>query len=195
MKESQLVEDVQRLKAGLADLPDPVVKPFLVMVSGLPGTGKSYFCRRLAEKVSLAILESDDLRKLLFPRPAYTAEESFRLFQACYKVVEDLLKGGITLAFDATNLEEPHRERFYHIADQLGAGLIIVQVDAPPEVVYQRLEGRATGVDLEDKSEADWEVYRRMRSRVQRIHRNHFVVDTSEDITPTLEKVVHRIGR
>ena len=195
MKESQLVEDAQRLKAGLADLPDPVVKPFLIMVSGLPGTGKSYFCRRLAERVPLVILESDNLRKSLFPRPTYTAEESFRLFQACHRVVEDLLKGGIAIAFDATNLGEHHREPFYHIADRVGAVLIIVRVDAPPEVVYQRLEGRAIGVDVEDRSEADWEVYRRMRSAVERIRRNHFAVDTSKDITPVLDKVVRRIGQ
>src|SRR4030042_5722213 len=191
MERSQLIEDVQRLKETLRELPEPVVQPPFIIVSGLPGTGKSYFCHRLAERVSLVILESDSLRKLLFPSPSYSTQESFRLFQACYHLIEDLLKRGIPLALDATNLEERHRERLYHIADQVGANLIIVRVDAPPEVVYQRLEKRARGINHEDNSEADWKVYQKMKSSAQRISRNHFRVDTSGDIASAIGKIVH----
>ena len=195
MEKSQLAEDVQLLRESLGGLPEPMVKPSFIMVSGLPGTGKSYFCRRLAERVPLAILESDSLRKSLFPSPSYTAEESSRLFQACYRLIEELLKKGIPLALDATNLEEHHRERFYHIAEQIGVKLIIVRIEAPPEVIYQRLELRARRANLEDSSEADWGVYRRMKSRVQPIRRNYFTVDTSKDITSVIEKIVRQMNQ
>ncbi len=195
MEKSQLVEDVQRLKESLGELPEPVVKPTFIMVSGLPGTGKSYFCRQLVERVPLAILESDSLRKLLFPSPSYSAQESSRLFQACSRLIEELLRRGISLALDATNLEEHHRERFYHIAEQVGANLIIVRIDAPPELVHQRLEQRSKGMNPKDSSEADWRVYRRMKPAAQRIRRNHFAVDTSKDITPVIDKIVRRINQ
>ena len=191
MERSQLIEDMQRLKESLRELPEPMVQPPFIMVSGLPGTGKSYFCHRLADRVPLVILESDSLRKLLFPSPSYSAEESFRLFQACYHLIEELLKKGIPLALDATNLEEHHRERLYHIAEQVGANLIIVRVDAPPEIVYQRLEKRAKGINPEDNSDADWKVYLKMKSSAQRISRNHFRVDTSGDIASAIGKIVH----
>src|SRR4030043_102501 len=186
MEKSQLTQDAQRLKESLGELPEPVVQPPFIMVSGLPGTGKSYFCCRLAERIPLVILESDRLRQVLSPSPNYGAQESFRLFQTCYLLVEELLRKGIPLALDATNLEEHHRERLYHIADQTGANLIIVHVDAPPEVVYQRLELRAKGVNPEDSSEADWKVYQKMKSSAQKICRNHFRVDTSKDIAPVI---------
>lgn len=195
METSQLIEDVQKLEESLGRLPEPVVQPPFVIVSGLPGTGKSYFCHRLTERVPLVILESDSLRKLLFPSPSYSAQESFRLFQACYRLIEELLKRGIPLALDATNLEEYHREHLYHIADQVGANLIIVQVDAPPEVVYQRLEKRAKGMNHEDNSEADWTVYEKMRASAQRISRNHFKIDTSKDTTLAIGKIVHAMNQ
>jgi len=196
MSASQLDEDVRKLRQGLGPLPEPAATPFLVMVSGLPGTGKSYFCRRLAERVPLAILESDTLRRLLFSRPAYTGDESCRLFNACHGLVEDLLKHGVPLAFDATNLEESNRERLYHIADRLHVDLVLVRIDAPAEVVYERLRRRAGGGgDPEDRSEADECVYERMKSSVQRIRRSHFVVDTSKDITPAVNKVARRLRR
>jgi predicted kinase len=194
MKASRLADDVSVLRQGLAKLPEPVANPALVVVSGLPGTGKSYFCRKLAERMDLVILESDSLRKLLFPSPTYSKEESTQLFRACHGLVEELLRKGINVALDATNLEEHNRERLYHIADQSGAKLIIVRMEAPPEVVRQRLERRVMREDQSDHSNADWNVYSKMKSAVEKIGRNHFAVDSSKEIAPVIDKIVRLVN-
>jgi predicted kinase len=193
--DSQLISDVQRLTDDLGEFPEPAVKPAFVAVSGLPGTGKSYFCTELAEKLPSVILESDALRKALFPSPSYSPEESSRLFRALHLLIERLLKQGISLILDATNLSERYRERLYNIADRLDARLILVRVEAPPEVVYERLKTRQGGDNQGNKSGADWAVYQRMKPSVQKISRNHYAVDTSKDITPVLDKVVREAGR
>ena len=191
VESTRLVSDVQRLREGLRGLPEPVAEPVLIVVSGLPGTGKSFFSRRLAERVSLLILESDALRKILFSLPSHSAGESSQLFQKIHLLIEKLLKEGISLILDATNLSERFRERLYSIADRTNARLVMVLVEAPPEVVRQRLEGRAG--DPEDNSDADWSVYCQMISSVERISRNHYIVDTSRDIGPVIDKVVREI--
>jgi len=190
-----LAEDVRKLRESLGPLPEPTVNPAFIVVSGLPGTGKSYFCRRLSQRLPYPILESDALRKVLFPSPDYSIKESNRLFRAIHLLIEELLKRGIPLIFDATNLIERHREHLYHIADSVGAKLIIVRVEAPPEVVRQRLSARLSTTEREDKSDADWKVYQKMRASVERIHRNHFAVDTSRDITPVIDKIVREVNR
>lgn len=191
-----MVSDAEQLLESLGQLPEPVVKPAFIVVSGLPGTGKSYFCRRLAERTPVIILESDILRRTLFPSPDYSAAESARLFQAIHHLIERLLKRGIPTVLDATNLSERNRERFYHIAYQLNARLILVRVEAPPEVVQERLKNRAEGTGLEeDHSEADWAVFQRMKTSVQEIRRQHFAVDTSRDITPALDRIVREVNR
>jgi len=48
---------------------------------------------------------------------------------------------------------------------------------------------------LGNKSDADWEIYQRMKLSVQKIQRNHYAVDTSKDITPVLDKVVREVRR
>jgi predicted kinase len=192
---AQLAEDVHKLRSSLGELPEPVARPVLVLVSGLPGTGKSYFCRKLAEKVPLLVLESDRLRKLLFRRPGYSRDESARLFKAIHELLRGLLQSGMNVVLDATNLEEHHRERLYHIVDQLNVRLIIVRLKAPAEVVQERLQGRAVGLDPSDHSEADWVVYRKMKPFADPIRRSHFQVDTSKDITPALDKITHMIDR
>jgi predicted kinase len=190
-----VIADVQKLKQGLGELPEPVANPVFVIVSGLPGTGKSHFSRKLAKRMPSVILESDALRKRMYPSPTYSAQESHRLFDACHRLIEELLDSGITVILDATNLVEQHRERLYHISQRLKAKLIIVRVEAPREIALQRLQGRSRGIDPGDNSDADSGVYQKMRARAERIRRNHFVVDTSRDITPVVDKIVRAARR
>ena len=193
MEDAQLVSDVQLLTESLEQLPELAVKPAFIVVSGLPGTGKSYFCRRLVERLQFIILESDALRKALFSSPGYSASESGRLFRAIHLLIERLLKKGVPLILDATNLSERYRERLYSIADRLDVKLILVRVEAPPEVVQERLKARRG--NTENNSDADWAVYQRMKPSVQKIWRNHYAVDTSRDITPVLNKIVRAARR
>ena len=195
MSAETVVADVQKLKQGLGELPEPVANPVFVIVSGLPGTGKSHFSRKLAEQLPSVILESDTLRKRLYPSPTYSAQESHRLFNACHRLIEDLLDSGITAILDATNLVEQHRERLYLISQRLKVKQIIVRVEAPRNLVLKRLQGRSRGIDRGDNSDADSGVYQRMRARAERIRRNHFVVDTSRDITPVVDKIVRAARR
>ena len=187
--------DLTQLKESLGPLPDPVASPGFVVVSGLPGTGKTYFCGKLTEKYDFCILESDALRKVLFPKPDYTAVESARLFSAIHSLIEWLLKLGLPVCFDATNLSESNREYLYRISERAGARIILISVEAPPEVVCRRLQARRTATNPESKSDADWEIYRQMKPKAEKIRRNHFVVDTSRDITPVINKVIRSLNR
>lgn len=192
MENPQLISDVQRLTESLRQFPEPVAKPVLIVVSGLPGTGKSYFCSKLAERLPFITLESDALRKVLFSSLTYSLQESSRLFQACHRLIEQLLRRGFSLILDATNLSERHREYFYSIADHLDVKLVLVWVEAPPQLVRERLKDRR---NEETKSDADWIVYQKMKSSVQPIRRNHYVVDTSRDIIPVIDKIVRAAER
>jgi predicted kinase len=192
VENTQVVPGVLYLLNGLGEFPEPVAEPNLIVVSGLPGTGKSYFSKRLAERVLCLVLESDALRKTLFSPPSYSPRESAKLFRIIHQLLRELLEKRISVILDATNLSEKFREQLYTIADQLNIRLLLVRVEAPPEVVYRRLKSRANNSanNSENNSDADWAVYRRMRPSVDKIQRNHYVVDTSRDINPVLDKIV-----
>jgi predicted kinase len=193
MENPELVADVERLIMSLGQFPGRVAKPVFIAVSGLPGAGKSYFCSKLAERIPFIVLESDTLRKVLFSTPSYSPAESQRLFRAIHFLIERLLKKGFSLILDATNLSERHREYLYSIADRLSIRLILVHVKAPVQIVRQRLENRLE--NPENKSDADWQIYQRMKFTVEKIKRQHYTVDTSRDITPVLDKIVKEVKR
>ena len=189
MEDTQVVADAHLLSRNLGQFPDPEAKPTLIVVSGLPGTGKTYFGSKLAERLPFVILESDTLRKMLFPSPTYTPAESARLFQAIHRLIEELLKRGTSLILDATNLSERYRERLYNIAERLDVKLILVRVEAPADLVRERLKARTEGKQPESKSDADWAVYQKLQPAIQEIRRNHYAVDIYRDITPVIDKI------
>jgi len=195
MKYTPAISDSELLLQSLPELPEPELMPTFIVVSGLPGTGKSYLSRKLAERLPFLVLESDALRKVLFSPPAYTAMESQHLFKAVHQLTEELLKRGIPIILDATNLSEQYRERLYNIAERMSARLILVRVEAPPELVKERLRSRIEDRNPEDKSDADWAVYQKMKPGVQNIKRNHYAVDTSGDITPVIDKIVREASK
>jgi hypothetical protein len=186
-------EDVALLLASLPSLPEPVARPVLVALVGLPGAGKSSFSRCLAQEFPLLVLESDSLRRALFPQPSYGPEESARLFQAIHRVIARLLQVNTPVLLDATNLSEGHREPLYRLAERAGAKLILVRVEAPEPVVQQRLAHRRKAPDPADLSEANWAVYQKMRGAVEPIRRKHYAVDTSQDINPAVRRVVREL--
>lgn len=186
---------VKKIVESLGQLPQPVSHPALVLVSGLPGSGKSYFSRALAQRAGMTMVQSDAVRKLLFPRPIYDSNESYRVFLRCHDVIEYLLNLGLNVIFDATNLRERNRKYIYTIAKATGAKLIIVWVEAPPDVVFQRMKARAADRDPLDMSDATWKIYQELAATTQRINRQHYVVNTSGDIGPALEEIEREVKR
>ena len=176
-------------------LAHPFGGPFLVILSGLPGTGKSHFARELAKRVPFLIVGSDRLRKVLVPQPCYTRDEHIRIFAACHRLVEKLLAEGYRVIFDAANLSERVRQPLYDIAERLAVPLALVKFTASLEVIRCRLDERAAGLRSDSYSDADWLVYCQLLPGEEPIERPHFTVDSSQDIYPVLEEVARLAER
>ena len=182
---------VKLLTDSLGILPKSVTHPAFIVLSGLPGSGKSYFSHQLAEKIPVVVLESDALRKILFPEPSYTARESGLLFESIHVLIDKLLGSGRSVVLDATNLSEDNREILYRIADHQAARLVIIYLEAPDETIKERLSQRLAEPD--NLSDADWTVYRRMVASVEKIKRRHYVVNTAQDISPAIDKIADEV--
>jgi predicted kinase len=169
--------------------------PALVMLCGLPGTGKSTLARRLAHRLPAVVVESDRVRRRLFDPPTYTAEESRWVHRVCHVLIGWYLRHYYHVVYDATNLYERHRGLVYRLAAQSGARLVVAEVTAYDDVVRERLAPRR-GPDQaarspEGYSDADWDVYLRMRRRAEPIQHEHITLDTSDcDVEKAVECVL-----
>ncbi len=189
----RLDQYVAKVEERLPNTDQTTANPVLIMLSGLPGTGKSYVARGLREILPFVIIESDQVRKILFPECEYTGEESQWVHRTCHALMTRLLRKGVRVIYDATNLYERHRELVYQIADREGIRLIIVKVVASQQVVSQRLGKRHEQDRYDDVSDADWKVYKRMERSAEPIGRNYVVVDTSRDVDSAVTKLLRLI--
>ena len=168
------------------------VTPALVVLVGLPASGKSRVAGELRERTGAVVLESDALRRLLFTQRTYSARESQQLFAAIHAAIDELLSEGGTVVLDATNLAEAERAPLRDMAARWDARLVFVQITAPDSLIRRRLANRS--FDDVDGSEANVRVYERMRSRVEELRQPHHTVDTSQEIGPALAGIAKELG-
>ena len=191
---SRLEADVETLRRSLPPPPPPVPNPYLVLLCGLPGAGKTHFSRLLAAEVPVQMIESDAARKTLSGIPAYNSDENRRVFAACRRLLQDLLEDGVPVLLDATNVTERDRTYSREAASAKGADVVVVEVTAPETLIAKRLKRREQGKTKDGASEAGWDVYRRMKAREQPVVGPHFVVDTSKDIAPSVRKIADKLN-
>jgi predicted kinase len=179
--------DADLLESSLSDLPGATSAPALIVMIGLPGSGKSHFARQLSQRYPVAALDSDTLRATLFPAPEHSPLENRRLFPAMHLVIDRLLSRRVSVIVDATNLKEASRKPYYAIAKRRGARLLLARTWAPPAMIKDRLRKRESAIDPDDRSTATVAVYERMRQDVERISRRHLSVNTSKPLDTALD--------
>ena len=161
----------------------------LVLIAGLPGTGKSHLAAALAARFPVVVLRSDEVRKALYPVPRYTRGESGVVYLTCYALLETLLTDGYAVVFDATNLKRRGRKRARALAETAGAPSLVVVTVSPPEVVAQRLRQRSAGESAAYSSDADLLVHERLAGTMESVDEPALVVDTSVSLEPAVEAV------
>jgi aminoglycoside phosphotransferase family enzyme/predicted kinase len=154
---------------ALTELEAPGRRPCLLLVAGLPGTGKSTLARGLAARAGFLVIRSDVVRRDLTGLPGggdvpppvresvYTAEATGRTYAECLRRAERLLAEGERVLVDATFREERQRQTFLEAAVRWGVPGCLLLCQAGPTTVRRRLEARRG-----DASDADWSVYRRL---------------------------------
>ena len=62
--------DLDIVRQNIDKVEQHYYNPVLIVMSGLPGTGKTYISRRIKDLTDVVLLESDLVRKILF-NPAH----------------------------------------------------------------------------------------------------------------------------
>jgi hypothetical protein len=136
----------------------------LVVVGGLPGTGKSTLAAGLGEELGWPVLRSDETRKELAgldplgPAPArfgeglYSPAMTEQTYGALFARARPLLERGVSVVLDATFSKARWRDRARALADATETDLTELRCLLPVDVAAERLARRVT--EAPDASDA-----------------------------------------
>jgi predicted kinase len=117
--------------------------PTLTITRGLPGSGKTTWARQQGGHVRV---NRDDLRRMLHGGPLHTGWAEMQVTLAQQAQVEALLRAGINVICDDTNLRGRYVRELAELGRLAGAQVVVHDfTDVPVEVCVARDAGRPEG--------------------------------------------------
>ncbi len=121
--------------------------PLLVIVTGLPCTGKTVLAHNLAEWIPLPIISKDDIKESMFDSLGWSDREwSIKLGRAAilllYQMVETLLRAGIPTITETYFRPNLAQVEFQAIQARTPFRPFVVECVAEGEILLQRWQNR-----------------------------------------------------
>lgn len=124
-----------------------LTRPTIVMMLGLPGSGKSYTGYHLAEMLGLALVSDNKIRSSLIQKPKYTKEENLVVLHMMLMMAEEYLALGIPVMFDTGLNRLPLRKHVRELAKKYKADTVLIWIQIDKESARLRTKITAKSVD------------------------------------------------
>jgi hypothetical protein len=121
-------------------------KSFLILLTGLPATGKSTLGRQLSERLGIPYISKDDIKEIMFDRLGWSDREWSKkvgtaTYDLLYYFLEPFLQNGASLIIDSNFSPKFDAPRFLGLREKYGYGGCQILLRA-----CSRSNGRATSI-------------------------------------------------
>jgi predicted kinase len=113
-------------------------KPFLLMMYGYPGSGKTYFSRQFCENIPAAHLQSDRIRAELFENPRYDKQENTIVTQLMNYMCEEFLSAGLSVVYDVNASHPGQRRQLVNLANHYHAQPVLIWFQMDQDTAFTR---------------------------------------------------------
>ncbi len=146
----------------------------VIIVIGLPGSGKSYFATRLAELINATLIKSDEVRNKLYQHKTYSSKEKQSVYDYMLHRTKDALRENNNIILDGTFFKSKIRNQY---AEKIknNRNLIFIEVTADEKLIKERLQHKRAD------SDADFEVYQNIRKQWEPLKERHLVLQSTND--------------
>jgi predicted kinase len=161
----------------------------LVVLRGLPGTGKTYLARSLlARRTDLLVLSRDALRAAIFTNPTFGSDEKAFVDDLIVAMADFLLGRGSSVLINGMALSSAHRlQEFAETAAAHRNSVRIIECVCSEKTALSRIAADQSGHPAGDRGP---ELYHRVRERYEPTELPFIRIDTDGDPQENLEAVL-----
>lgn len=158
----------------------------LILICGLPGSGKTKISKEISKNIKGSILRTDKIRKKLFSKPTYAPSEKDLVYQVMFLIADELLKNNINVVLDAVFPKRDLREKARALARKNKTPFYLIEVRCQEEILLLRIDKRSKRKGLSD---ADRNVYFETKKEFQPIKKKHIIIDNSYGPQKTQQEI------
>jgi len=167
----------------------------LVVMSGLPGAGKSSIADGIGRELGAAVLSVDPIEAAIW---RCGIPPSFQTGVAAYEVAavlaEHQLSLGLSVITDSVSSLEVGREMWRRAASRTGSDLRVIEVICRDQEVHRRrLEGRKRAIA--GYPEPSWDDVQRRRAEWEPWNEDRLVVDSTQGLDENVAAALDFLGR
>lgn len=116
------------------------VKPFLLLLYGYPGSGKTTFARRLAEEMAIVHLQTERFQHEI--HEATSGQASGMTQTLLEYMTKEFLRSGVSVALDTNVTKKNERQKLRKLAKDLRVQTALVWIQIDPESAFGRTQKR-----------------------------------------------------
>ncbi len=160
-------------------------RPILIVIFGLPGTGKTTFAAVLSNQLGIKHFNTDIIRSLSGKPQQYDEENKAFIYDEILRLTRLEFEIGKSVIVDATFYKKKLRKRFKVLAQEYDVTLKWIEVCAGEEVVKKRVSKKRR------YSEADYAVYQMIKSQFEPMQEKYIQLFSGQEEMPDLiEKAI-----
>ena len=189
------IDDITKIAAKLTDL-DMGTKRDLILITALPGVGKTTLAMEFVRQTSGIHFDIDDIKRVVVPEDIVTEgidppEYRYKYYAEAIRKLPDLFAESSTqtVIMDETFHLQVFRQMWNEAAKELNIRLHWVEAVCNEEIVKERL---SIGKDRENHILVGkgYQMYLLFKKAFEAMEEPHEIVVTSRDIVPQVQKIV-----
>lgn len=167
----------------------------LIVMAGLPGSGKSSVAEALGQLLDRAVLSVDPIEAAMWRSGIPQSMTGIAAYHVAEAIAEENLRLGLSVIIDAVNPVDAARDGWVGLAARREVGMMFVECECPDLGLHRdRITRRRRGID--GMAEITWDEVEARRREYQPWSHDRIVLDTTEASPDILaRRVLERIGR
>jgi len=189
------LDDIAKIASKMTDSGTGIQRD-LILITALPGVGKTTLAREFASQTKGTHFDLDDIKRVVVPEDMVTEsidppEYRYKYYAEAIRKLPELFAQSATqiVIMDETFHLQGFRQMWDEAAGQLNIRLHWVEAVCDEEIIKERLSiGKDRGNHI--LAGKGYQMYLLFKKAFEPLKEVHEIVDTSKDIVPQVQRIV-----